>query len=106
MRRLVFALGILTLSACSSDKVKEKEVVVEENLSVDGLGIEVSADQNREYSFTDKKSGYWYARTSQQKHSGMFDGWTVMRNHIFTDYTLFVNDKELIRSDAVVSPDK
>ena len=29
----------------------------------DSLGIEVSPEENREYSYTDKKSGYWYGNT-------------------------------------------
>lgn len=32
---------------------------------LDSLGIEVSSVENREYSFTDKKSGFWYGTTHQ-----------------------------------------
>ena len=32
----------------------------------DLLGVEVTPDENREYSYTDKKSGYWYGMTHHQ----------------------------------------
>ena len=33
---------------------------VQQNDMVEQMGISVSAEENREYSFTDKKSGFWY----------------------------------------------
>ena len=32
----------------------------------DTLGIEVTVQENREYSYTDKKAGYWYGRTHSE----------------------------------------
>ena len=98
--------ALFALSACNSKEKKHEGVSRSSELNVNDLGIVVTAKENREYSFTDKRSGYWYARTSQQQHSGMFDGWTVMRQHIFNDYSLFVNKKELLRKVATVYPNK
>ncbi|MCK5782741.1 MAG: hypothetical protein KAH10_09145 [Flavobacteriales bacterium] len=105
MRKFIIVLAVLALGGCKTNNKEEVRQVIPE-IDVSGLGMAVSVEENREYSFTDKKSGYWYARTAQQQHEGMFDGWTVMRHHILTDYTVFVNDIELIRADAVVYPNK
>ncbi|MEN8139015.1 MAG: amylo-alpha-1,6-glucosidase [Bacteroidota bacterium] len=102
---LFLAIAFLMI-ACDSKKNSPQTITLEEKISIDSIGIKVSAEENREYSFTDKKSGYWYGRTAQQEHVGMFEGWTVMRHHIFTDYQLYINDIELIRDEAVVYPNK
>ena len=35
--------------------------------TIDELDIKVNKTENREYSFTDKKSGFWYGRTHQDQ---------------------------------------
>lgn len=46
---------------------------------LDSLGISVSATENREYSYTDKKSGYWYGTTHQDSTFSGRDG-TLPKN--------------------------
>jgi hypothetical protein len=49
------AAAVIT-SACCTDGYKTDEI-----------GINVTPSENREYSYTDKKSGYWYGRTHQDE---------------------------------------
>lgn len=76
--------------------------------SLDDLAVTVNAKANREYSFTDKKSGYWYGRTHQDKPVDWFAGWNVAKKRVLSDYTLYIDGKQMKRSDAsevVVSPE-
>lgn len=34
----------------------------------DNLGVTVKPEENREYSYTDKKAGYWYGTTLSTPH--------------------------------------
>ena len=72
-------------------------------LSIDELTIEVSADENREYSYTDKKAGYWYGRTHQDKPTDWFAGWNQSKRRLISNYTLYLDDKPLRRSEAQVN---
>ena len=38
-------------------------------MTVDKMGIDVTPGENREYSYTDKRSGYYYGRT-HESHFG------------------------------------
>ena len=44
-------------------------------ISVDTMGIEVAADANREYSYSDKRSGYYYGRTHQPHFAEWYAGY-------------------------------
>lgn len=72
-------------------------------LTVDELAIEVTPSENREYSYTDKKTGYWYGRTHQDEPKDWFAGWNVDKRRIFSDYTLSVDGKPLSRKEAKVT---
>ena len=73
----------------------------------DTLGIKVSPEENREYSYTDKKAGYWYG-TTHQETSEFWSGWNMAKKRILADYTLSVNGEALNRKDAEVTvyPDR
>ena len=78
-----------------------------ERYAIDSLGIEVTAEENREYSYTDKQSGFWYGST----HGGdlqWFSGWNMAKKRIFSDYQLAVDGKVLDRTKAecTVYPDR
>ena len=47
----------------------------------DLLGVEVTPDENREYSYTDKKSGYWYGRTHQET-TEWWSGWNMAKKRV------------------------
>lgn len=66
------------------------------------MGIDVNKDQNREYSFTDKKSGFWYGRTHQDEPVDWFAGWNIAKKRVLSDFTLFVDGKQFKRSESQV----
>ena len=73
---------------------------------LDSLAMPVSPEENRQYSFTDKASAYFYGRTHQDKPDDWFFGWNVATKRIFQDYRLSLDGKPLLRAGAkvVVSP--
>ena len=73
----------------------------------DLLGVEVTPEENREYSYTDKKSGYWYGRTHQQT-TEWWSGWNMAKKRVLSDYRIGVGDSMLDRSEAscTVYPDR
>ena len=73
----------------------------------DSLGITVTLEENREYSYTDKKSGYWYGHTHSVA-SEWYSGWNIAKKRILADYTINVDGKPLDRSEAecTVYPDR
>jgi glycogen debranching enzyme len=70
------------------------------------LGMCVAAAENRQYSYTDRTSGYFYARTHVMADSDWFCGWNIATKRILTDYRLSVDGVDLVRagSDVVVYP--
>ena len=74
---------------------------------IDSLGVPVTPEENREYSYTDKKSGYWYG-TTHQKELQWYSGWNIAKKRILADYTISVDGKPLDRSQAecTVYPDR
>ena len=65
------------------------------------LDIKVTKSENREYSFTDKKSGFWYGRTHQDQPVDWYAGWNVAKKRVLSDYSLFVDGKRMKRVDAI-----
>ena len=90
------AAAILTLS-CGQKVYK-----------TDSIGIAVTAQENREYSYTDKKSGFWYGRTHQEKPQEWFAGWNIAKKRILADYTISIDGEALDRTEAecTVYPDR
>ena len=74
---------------------------------LDSLGVEVSPVENREYSFTDKKSGFWYG-TTHQDSVFFWSGWNISKKRILSDYQLYVDGNMLNRKNAacIVFPNK
>ena len=77
------------------------------NHKTDTIGVEVSAQENREYSYTDKKAGYWYGRTHQESLD-WYSGWNMAKKRILADYTIGTDGTALKKSDAtcIVFPDR
>lgn len=84
------------LSACSGQVSDNKS----DNMLVDSLGIKVTASENREYSYTDKKAGYWYG-TTHQDSLFFWSGWNMAKKRILADYSIGVDDEKLDRKKAV-----
>ena len=78
-----------------------------ERFRTDEIGIEVTAEESREYSYTDKQAGYWYGRTHQVA-ADWYSGWNMAKKRILADYTIGIGDKVLDRSEAEVTvyPDR
>ena len=96
---LVFS-GILLCAQNVSAMQNENENKPFEIL--DSLKVEVEPDENREFSFTDKESGYYYGRT-HSFNPDFFSGWNVERHRIFKDYRLWLDGNSLKRETAQVS---
>ncbi|MFM2043689.1 MAG: hypothetical protein RLY86_2265 [Pseudomonadota bacterium] len=72
------------------------------------LAVPVMAAENRIFSFTDKQSGYWYARSHEPLNTAPFSGWTVATRPVLQDYALWVDGTPLDRrkATALVRPDR
>ena len=64
-------------------------------------------EENREYSYTDKKSGYWYGNTHSVA-SQWYSGWNIAKKRVLADYTIRLDGKDLDREKAecIVYPDR
>ncbi len=90
------ALSVLPKGAQATAKPAQSFPVLE------SLAISVTPDENRQYSFTDKASAYFYGRTHQDQADDWFFGWNVATKRIFQDYRLTLDGKPLLRAGAKV----
>ncbi|MDE6490190.1 MAG: hypothetical protein K2L49_03425 [Muribaculaceae bacterium] len=67
---------------------------------VDSLGIAVSAGQQREYSFTDKKSAFWYGMTHTDDWNNHYAGWNIAKRRLLSDYTLYDSNGDTLRRNT------
>ena len=93
---IAVATAIISVSCC------------QQPYKTDSIGISVTAEENREYSYTDKKSGFWYGRTHQGESREWFAGWNMAKKRVLADYTIAVDGSVLDRSEAscVVYPER
>ena len=85
----LLAMGAAIICSCAQ----------ENTYKTDMLGISVTPSENREYSYTDKKAGYWYGTTHQEELQ-WYSGWNMAKKRILADYTISVDGKILDRSEA------
>ena len=71
-------------------------------MTTEDLGVSVTAEENREYSYTDKKAGYWYGTTHQESPE-WWSGWNMAKKRILADYSLSVDGTVLNRKEAEVT---
>ena len=78
-----------------------------EDYLIDQRGVEVTLEQNREYSYTDKQAGFWYGST-HQKDLQWYSGWNMAKKRVLADYTINIDGNALDRSKAecTVYPDR
>jgi len=67
------------------------------------LAISVLPTDNREFSFTDKQSGYYYATTHANEQTAWHAGWNIATHRVLHDYELLVDGTPLNRQTAQVS---
>ena len=78
----------------------------DKHLDVNALGI--IDEGNREYSFTDKKYGYYYSTTHSDFNENWFAGWNLNTKRIINDYALCIdsNLQKREKSTVIVFPHK
>ena len=85
----ILAMGAAIICSCAQ----------ENTYKTDMLGISVTPSENREYSYTDKKAGYWYGTTHQEELQ-WYSGWNMAKKRILADYTISVDGDILDRGEA------
>ena len=85
----LLAMGAAIICSCAQ----------ENTYKTDMLGISVTPSENREYSYTDKKAGYWYGTTHQEELQ-WYSGWNMAKKRILADYTISVDGDILDRGEA------
>ena len=100
-------MRLIPITLCAAVLVLAASCGSHQEYKTDSLGVEVTAEQNREYSYTDKQAGYWYG-TTHQKDLQWYSGWNMAKKRVLADYTLSVDGKPLDRSEAecTVYPDR
>lgn len=100
-------MRLIPITLCAAALALAASCGSRQEYKTDSLGVEVTAEQNREYSYTDKQAGYWYG-TTHQKDLQWYSGWNMAKKRVLADYTLSVDGKPLDRSEAecTVYPDR
>ncbi len=88
------------LGACSSPSLLPGQEGTMSRLDVEDMGIAVPADSQREYSFTDKKSAFWYGMTHTDNWDNWHAGWNIAKRRLLSDYTVGVDGDTLSRREA------
>lgn len=103
-RVLIWGVGVLfVLAGCQTSGTKETQLPSSNTPILEEVGIRVPPEENRAFSFTDKKSGYFYAATHVSDTADYFIGWNIGRKRIFRDYQLFAGQGQLQRAEATVT---
>lgn len=89
------AMLLVTLTGCN--------IAPQPVINIDEMGIVVTPEENREYSYSDKRSGYYYGRTHQSHFAEWYAGWNIKQRRIVSDYDLYVDTTLLSRPDAQVT---
>ncbi len=105
-RSVIAGLGVVPIMAATKPKAESRSNASTPVLT--SLAIPVTAAENRQYSYTDKVSGYFHGRTHTDENPDWFNGWNIATKRIFHDYRLSVDGVALSRANAraVVSPHK
>lgn len=104
MSTVYTAAFAILLCACS-DQVSPLPAPGEpiSDLTVDSLRIDIGPDQQREYSFTDKKAAFWYGLTHTNDWHDYYAGWNIAKRRLLSDYTLWTGSELLDREFASVA---
>ena len=60
-------MRLIPITLCAAALALAASCGSHQEYKTDSLGVEVTAEQNREYSYTDKQAGYWYGTTHQKE---------------------------------------
>lgn len=83
-------------------------IFINDSLTQDLKSLAITTKTNREFSYTDKKFGYFYGATHTKTKREYFTGWNINMKRVLYDYALFINKKVLNRKNctAKVFPHK
>jgi glycogen debranching enzyme len=98
-RNVLSGLGVAPILATSEAKSTGQTSGTSTPV-LDSLAMPVGPTQNRQFSFTDKVSGYFHGRTHTQQNPDWFNGWNIATKRIFHDYRLSVDKIALMRMRA------
>ncbi len=73
-----------------------------QNAGLEDLSVRVSKEQNREYSYTDKQSGYWYGRTHQDVPADYYSGWNIAKRRVLRDFAIYIVGWQFKRAENAV----
>lgn len=100
MNRKFIIVALVMIMALNVNAVTKHSGPSEAQIAL--MGVDVTKEQNREYSFTDKKSGFWYGRTHQDEPIDWFAGWNIAKKRVLSDFTLYIDGKQFKRSQSQV----
>ena len=102
MKRIRYFFPIFLLVLLSSCSLPERKVPVHQKPIILRRmrlpEIVLKNGTNHRFIFTNKIAGF-YVGNSHHYNSSSFEGWTVNEVHIFRDYRIFKNGKELKRQN-------
>lgn len=97
---IVILKMVVALTFTSACKPTPKS---QEPLNLLRLGTKILPGQDREYSYTDKQSGYYYGMAFGSHQHLWFSGWNVNTHRILKDYSVQADDKSLDRQSGEVT---
>lgn len=94
---LIVSMGLLNFCSFPERKVPpHQKPMIRKNNALPQIVIKDG--RNHQFTFTNKVAGFYVGNSHRYNQSG-FDGWTVNEVHIFQDYRLFKNGRELPRKN-------
>lgn len=92
---LILTIGLLAACSFPERKVPPRQKpVIRKNIRLPEIVLRHG--QNHQFTFTNKVAGFFVGNSHRYNTSG-FEGWTVNEVHIFRDYRIFRNGRELRR---------
>jgi predicted glycogen debranching enzyme len=101
MRRRSVIMGLGAAPLLATTKANAISPTPQANWELYKLGMSVTSAENRQYSYTDKVSGYFHGRTHADDNPDWFNGWNIATKRVFHDYRLSIDDVALRRGQAV-----
>jgi glycogen debranching enzyme len=103
-------VGFLLVAAAACGEQEAAPTFETPSVSLDELATQVTAEENRAVSFTNKRSAYYYTQTHLNDHPehAWFRGLNIAQRRVFSGYELSVDGARLATETAevTVSPDR
>ena len=105
MLTTLLTLVWMTVACTPETPVAVEPSPVRETVSLDSLAIAVTSAENRQVSFTNKRSAYFYTQShvnDHPEHAG-FSGLNIAQQRIFAGYDIRVDGRRLDPAAAAVT---